>query len=129
MVQEANSSFLFGEINTMFCWWPGHVRNQGNSSDSNDLVILEYSSFSSTKLNTLRSRQNGRHLADNIFKCIFFNENVRISIKISLKFVPKDPVDNKFALVEVMAWHRTDDKPLPQPMMTQFNDAYIRCPA
>ena len=27
-------------------------------------------------------------LADDIFKCIFLNENVWISIKISLKFVP-----------------------------------------
>ena len=34
-------------------------------------------------------------LADGIFKCIFLNENVRISIKISLKFVPKGPIDNK----------------------------------
>ena len=27
-------------------------------------------------INTLRPRQNGRHFADDIFKCIFFNENV-----------------------------------------------------
>ena len=33
-------------------------------------------------------RQNGRHFADDILICIFFNENVWISIKISLKFVP-----------------------------------------
>ena len=38
-------------------------------------------------LNTLRPRQNGRHFADDTFKRIFFNENVRISLKISLKFV------------------------------------------
>ena len=31
-------------------------------------------------------------LADDIFKCILLNENVRISIKISLKFVPKGPI-------------------------------------
>ena len=29
-----------------------------------------------------------------IFKCIFFNENVWISIQISLKFVPKGPINN-----------------------------------
>ena len=29
------------------------------------------------------------NLADDIFKCIFFDENVLISIKISLKFVTK----------------------------------------
>ena len=39
-------------------------------------------------LNTLRPRQNGRHFPDDTFKRIFLNENARISIKISLKFVP-----------------------------------------
>ena len=27
-------------------------------------------------VNTLRPRQNGRHVADDIFKCIFVNEDV-----------------------------------------------------
>ena len=35
-------------------------------------------------------------IEDNIFKCIFFNENIWISITISLKFVPKGSIDNKF---------------------------------
>ena len=39
-------------------------------------------------INTLRPRQNGRRFTDDTFKRIFWNENVRISIKISLKFVP-----------------------------------------
>ena len=65
-------------------------------------------------------------LADDIFKCIFLDENVRISIKISLKFVPKGPTDNKSALVQVMAWRRTGAKPLPEPMLNQFTDAYMR---
>ena len=43
-------------------------------------------------VNTLRPRQNGRHFADDILKCIFLNENVSIAIKISLKFVPKGPI-------------------------------------
>ena len=34
-------------------------------------------------------------LADDIFKCIFLNENDRISIQISLKIVPKSPINNK----------------------------------
>ena len=49
--------------------------------------------------NTLRPRQNGRHFTDAIFKCIFFNENVWILNEISLKFVPKGPIDNIPALV------------------------------
>ena len=55
-------------------------------------------------INTLRPRRNGQHFADDIFKCIFFNENVLISIKISLKFVPKGPISNIPALVQIMAW-------------------------
>ena len=63
-------------------------------------------------------------LADDIFKEIFLNENGRISI--SLKFVPKSPINIKSALVQVMAWRRTDDNPLPEPMLAQFTDAYMR---
>ena len=63
-------------------------------------------------------------LADNIFKCIFLNEIYRISIQISLKFVLRNPIENKPALVQVMAWHQTGDKALPEPMMTQLADAY-----
>ena len=40
---------------------------------------------------TLRPRQNGRHFADDVFKCIFLNENVWI-FKIPLTFVPKVPI-------------------------------------
>ena len=56
-------------------------------------------------------------LADDIFKCIFMNEKFCISIKISLKFVPNGQIDNKSALVEVMAWGQTGDKPLREPML------------
>ena len=65
-------------------------------------------------------------LADAIFNCIFLYENDKIPIQISLKLVPKSPIDNKLALVKVVAWRRTGDKPLPEPMMTQFTEAYIR---
>ena len=65
-------------------------------------------------------------LADDIFKCIFLNQNYRILIQISLKFVPRSPIDNKPALVQVMAWRRTGDKSLPEPMLAQFTDAYMR---
>ena len=63
-------------------------------------------------INTWRLRQNGRHFADDIFKCIFLNENVRISIEISLNFVPKGRNNNIPALVQIMAWRRPGDKPL-----------------
>ena len=44
--------------------------------------------------------------SDDIFKCIFLNENVSISIEISLKFVSTDPINNIPTLVQVMAWYR-----------------------
>ena len=69
------------------------------------------------ELNTLRPRQNGRHFPDDTFKRIFMNENVRISIKISLKFVPKGPINKIPALDQIMAWRRPGDKPLSEPMM------------
>ena len=65
-------------------------------------------------------------LADDIFKCIFLNQNYRIPIQISLKFVPRSPIDNTPAMVEVMAWRRIGDKPLHEPMLAQFTDAYMR---
>ena len=70
-----------------------------------------------TMLNSLRPRQNRRHFADDIFKCIFFNEDIRISMTISLKFIAKGPIDNIPALVQIMAWRRPGDKPLSEPMM------------
>ena len=93
-------------------------------------------------VNILRPRQNICHLADDKFRCIFLNENVWISIKISLKFVPDGLMNNIPALVQIMAWCRSGNKPLfepmmvclpthicvtlPEPMLTQFTDAYIR---
>ena len=68
-------------------------------------------------VNTLRPIQNGRLLADDIFTCIFLNEKVWISIKISLTFVPKGPINNIPALVQIMAWRQPGDKPLSEPMM------------
>ena len=53
---------------------------------------------------TLRPRQNGRRFADDIFKCIFFNENVKRLIEISLRCTPKGPINNIPALVQIMAW-------------------------
>ena len=47
-------------------------------------------------------------------------------IKISLKFVPNGSIDNKPVLVQVMAWHRAGDKPLPELMLTQFTAAYMQ---
>ena len=91
--------FIFWTIAGLGCW------RIFASLDLNDLI------------NTLRPRQNGRHFADDIFKCIFLNENVWIPIEISLKFIPKGPINNIAALFQIMAWRRSGDKPLSEPMM------------
>ena len=66
---------------------------------------------------TLRPRQNNRNFANDFFKRIFLNDNVLISIKISLKFAPKGQINNIPALVSIMAWRRLGDKPLSVPRM------------
>ena len=71
-------------------------------------------------LNTLRPRQNGRHFPDDIFKCIFLNEKVGISFQISLTFVPNGSINNKSAIVQVMTWHQTGEKPLSEPLMVSL---------
>ena len=72
------------------------------------------------QFNTLRPRQNGCLFADDIFKRFFFNENVWISIKLSLTFVPRSPINNIASLVEIMAWRRSGDKPLSELMMVSL---------
>ena len=67
--------------------------------------------------------QNGHLFADDIFRCTFVNEKVCSLIRISPKFVPKGLIDNKPALVKIMAWHRTGDKPLrPRQNGRQYPD-------
>ena len=72
---------------------------------------------------TLRPRQNG-HFPDNIFKCIFLNENVYISIKISLKFTLKDQINIIPAFVQIMAWCCLGGKSLSEPMMVSLPHIY-----
>ena len=71
-------------------------------------------------VNTLTPRKNRRHFADDIFKCIFLNENVWFRIKISMKFVSMGLISNIPALVQIMAWRRPGDKPLSEPMMVSL---------
>ena len=67
-------------------------------------------------LNTLRPRQHGHHFADDSLRCIFLNWNSCILNKISLKYIPFSLIDNMRALVQIMAWRRTSDKPLSEAM-------------
>ena len=77
-------------------------------------------SFETPQINSSRLGRNRRHFADDTFKHIFLNENVRIFIKTWLKFVPKGPKNNIPALVQVMAWCRPGNKPSSEPMMVSL---------
>ena len=86
--------------------------------------------------NTLRLRQKGRHFPDDIFKWIFLNENVWISINISLKFLPRGPINNIPTLVQVLAWRQPGDKPLSGPTMARLQmhicvtrPQWVNCPS
>ena len=61
-------------------------------------------------------------ISSDAFLWIFFC----ILIEISLKFVHKDPNDNYPALVYIIAWRQIGDKPLSEPMLARFTDAYMR---
>ena len=61
-----------------------------------------------------------------IFSMAFLlNENCYVLILISLKCVAKGLIDNNPALVQIMAWHQTGNKPFSVPMVAQFNDPYM----
>ena len=85
---------------------------RGESVQSHVITQADISHF-----NTLRPRQNGHHFPDDNLKCTFLNENICISIEISLKFVPTGPINNIPSLVQIMAWRRPGDKPLSESVM------------
>ena len=62
---------------------------------------------------------------DNISQTTFWNvfpsmKIVWISIKMSLKFVPKGSINNISVLVQIMAWCRSGNKTLSEPMMVRL---------
>ena len=56
---------------------------------------------------------------------LFHKKYLSILIQITRKFGRNGPVD-KSALVQAMTWRRTGAKSLPEPMMTQLTDPYMR---
>ena len=73
--------------------------NNKNKKQKQRLLLLTHV----ISVNKLRPRQSGRHFSDDFLKCIFLNENMWVSIKISLMFVPKVWINNIPALVQIMA--------------------------
>ena len=91
-------------------------QNNGTISTESSLSPIWYY----TIINTLRPGQNGRHFPHGIFHSIFVNENIWTPIKISLKFVPKGPIDTIPALVQIMACRLIGAKPLSEPMIIRL---------
>ena len=56
----------------------------------------------------------------------FHERKFSVFIKMSLKFVPRGPMDNNPALVYIMAWRRIGYRPLSELLLTEFTEAYIR---
>ena len=94
------------------------------SNSSKDLPLFSLLqlrlSVTFVEFNSLRPRQNGRQFADDPLKHFFWNGNVSILIKISLKLVPKCPFNNILALDQIMAWSRPGNKPLSEPMIVRL---------
>ena len=92
-------------------WYCSKLHSVSQTCSNNRMSSINFC------VNTLRPRQNGHNFPDDIFKCIFLNESICISLKIWLHSFPKFRINNNPALVQIMAWHRPGDKPLSEPMM------------
>ena len=86
--------------------WPTSYISFPNSNQATHISITHKITNYFVSVNTSRSRQNGRHFADDIFKCSFLNEKGWTSLNISLTFVPNVRINNIPALVQIMAWRR-----------------------
>ena len=67
------------------------------------------------------SEHDGHILADDIFKRVFYNE---IFLFPQVDSILLDQLKKITTLVQVMAWRRTGDKALPEPILPYINDAY-----
>ena len=61
-----------------------------------------------------------------IYRNAFSSMKIVYLIQIPLKFVQKVPIDNRSALVKMMAWHKISDKPLSGPMTVLFTGVCMR---
>ena len=61
--------------------------------------------------------------AEKLYTKLFQEINGRCS---EFSSVPRGSINNMSSLVQIRAWCRSDDKPLSEPMMALFNDAYMR---
>ena len=70
--------------------------------------------------------KNGTIIGRWVAVLTFLNEICCILIKIPLIFAPNGPIHSIAALLQTTAWRRSGDKPLSDPIMAKFTDAYMR---
>ena len=100
-----NVSSWLSVIRGLHGWPPGgHLSHFTNYLLPHSGVVPDNGPAFYPVINRVNPEQNGRRFADAFSKCIFMNENGNILIQISLKIVPKGSVNNKSALILVMAW-------------------------
>ena len=78
-------------------------------------TMLRYS----TEISTYWSQDKMTDISP-IFKSIFLYENVLISLRKSLKFIPNVRINNISALGQIMACRRSCDEPLSEAMMVSL---------
>ena len=118
-----HNSMGFYHVWWLPCWWICILLHYSHACD--DHCYSYCSNALLTPINSSLPGQYGHRFADDLFRGNFVNERLCNLILISLKFVPMRTIDNKAALVQVMAWRWIGYKPLPEPMLTQFTDVLI----
>ena len=100
-------------------WYKDYDNDAENDDDVRLLIEMMKSSLYQhlLRLNTFRPRPNCRRFADYIFKRILLNDYYYMLILIWLKYVLRAPAFNMPALVQIMLWRRTGDKPLSEPKL------------
>ena len=85
------------------------INLQESISEHHTRIYTHFPGFYSNSPGTfplpIRTCINGWHITGNIFTCIFLKESHCTLTQISLKIVPRNPIDEKSAWVKLMAWH------------------------
>ena len=135
-----HSSFIYGPI-----YWNGNVDEiyvigctKSCQHDSqwhkfhqnhhiNVKTMLQIASQWSSKVDIDDSFNSQNTMASILhFQCIFLNEYAWNLIIFSLKFVPISLIDIEPSFIQIMACCHTGNKPLSEPMVAMFTDAYMR---
>ena len=103
---------------------PNATVTGGFPSHSAESVSMSWRHHWSSQYIALWKMLNCRHFSDDIFKCIFSMKIAKF-LQISLRVIPKGPINNNPASVQIMAWCRLGDKPLSESIVIWYSDAQM----